>query len=157
MVGSLHSPLLPLTSWIQKVLLRWIGVFFIICYKITIQPVSILCKNQNIIFRLKTIHTSSLFVIFPWLLTKNNIRVTPEALQMNRSSCFNSYSVHISLTLHLPFTLRSRSICTRVSFVLAFAVRLHSVFAHRSPFTSAQSALSGTVFYKSLHVKLSSP
>lgn len=122
MVGSLHSPLLPLTSWIQKVLLRWIGVFFIICYKITIQPVSILCKNQNIIFRLITIHTSSLFVIFHWLLTKNNRRVTPEALQMNRSSCFNSYSVHISLTLHLPFTLRLRSICACVCGPFALCV-----------------------------------
>lgn len=123
MVGSLHSPLLPLSSWIQKVLLRWIPVFFIICYKITIQPVSILCKNQNIIIRLITIHTSSLFVIFPRLLMKKKYKSNSWGTP-NKSFFKCSYSNHILLIMHLPLTLSSLS--------FAFALRVRSLFKSES-------------------------
>lgn len=47
----------------------------------------LIVQSDNIIFKQIIIDKCSSYVIFFWLLTKHNIRITPEALRKNRSSC----------------------------------------------------------------------
>lgn len=63
---------------------------------------SLIVQSKNIILRLITIHTCSFFAIVSWLQTKHNVRITPEALQINRLSCV--WTLH-SLTVHRSWAL----------------------------------------------------
>lgn len=66
---------------------------------------SLFVQLDNTIFRLIKIHTCSFFVIVSRLQTKHNVRITPEALQINHLSC-----VHIAFTMHSLWTLCSLTI-----------------------------------------------
>lgn len=70
---------------------------------------SLIVQSDIIIFRLMTIQSCSLFVIFSWI---HNVRITPESLRIN---CL-SY-IHHAFTFH---------------FTLAFALHLCSAFTHPS-------------------------
>ena len=74
---------------------------------------SLIIQSDNIIFRLITIQTCSLLLLFPDYQRK----LPPRALRINRLSC-----VHIEYIYRSTFTLR---------------LRLRSAFAHSSPFISA--------------------
>lgn len=63
--------------------------------------------QSDIIFRLITIHTRSLFFNFSWLLTKNNVRIILKAIRINCSSsltyCLSCVSIPIEFRFALPF------------------------------------------------------
>lgn len=92
-------------------------------------PVDVHIQMLNlsiIIFRLITIHISSLFIIFSWLQTKHNVTNNPEALWINCSPCN-----HTSFTVCSPFTLHwhLRFICALHLPTINILLRVHSLFA----------------------------
>lgn len=100
---------------------------------------SLILQSDNILFRLITIHTFCVFVIFPRLPTKHNVRITPKELRINHSSCVHILlpCVYLSLCARVrsPFTFHK---CSSISIQPAFifsSLCTHRSLSVRSPFT----------------------
>lgn len=96
-------------------------------------------QSDFIIFRLITMHTFCVFVIFPRLPTKHNVRITPKELRINHSSCVHILLPCVYLSLcardRSPFTFHK---CSSISIQPAFifsSLCTHRSLSVRSPFS----------------------
>lgn len=106
----LHSPFTKHSLCIHKVLITLRSPF-------VQHPLIVL--SDNIIFRLITIHTCSLFGFFYWLPMKHNVKDYNSQGTLNiKSYILPSYIAHHAFTVHLALTFGS-------------------AFAYRSPFIGA--------------------